>query len=141
MAPRITARIDGACTPVNPGGIATYGAVVYRDGKKIHEMCGVAAEGELASNNVGEYAALVALLEWLLSAGMTSDVTIEADSSLVVNQMNGAWKCNDGLCSGKRDEAFDLASKFTGITFRWIPREKNGEADALTRRAYIERAK
>lgn len=55
-AKRVTVYYDGACEPRNPRGVATYGFVIYKDGVKIGEGKGLAAEpwSEGASNNVAE---------------------------------------------------------------------------------------
>ena len=36
---------DGACEPINPKGIVTYGYVIYRDDKKIREDYGLVGIG------------------------------------------------------------------------------------------------
>jgi ribonuclease HI len=36
--------------------------------------------------------------------------------------------------------ARELAGRFRRIRFRWVPREENAEADALSRRAYVRAA-
>jgi hypothetical protein len=33
--PKIFMGFDGCCEPVNPGGTASYGAVVFMDGKRV----------------------------------------------------------------------------------------------------------
>src|SRR5690348_637142 len=62
------AYFDGACEPVNPGGTASYGAVIFRDCKRIWECSEIYNSGpgneRNTSNNVAEYAALIAVLEW-----------------------------------------------------------------------------
>jgi len=34
----IVVYVDGLCEPVNPGGVACYGYVVYRDGERVAEV-------------------------------------------------------------------------------------------------------
>ena len=41
----ITIYFDGLCRPRNPGGVATYGYVVYKDGKKVKSGSGVVGSG------------------------------------------------------------------------------------------------
>ncbi len=92
------------------------------------------------SNNVAEYAALCEALRLLMGRGRENDsVEVRGDSKLVINQMAGNWKFRQGLYEEKYREAKNLASYFTKLTFKWVPREDNEEADALTRDAY-ERA-
>jgi len=52
--------------------------------------------------------------------------------------MKGGWKVRKGLYVQKYLDAKDLAGRFDRITFKWIPREDNEEADALSRVAYSE---
>lgn len=55
---------DGLCEPRNPGGIATYGYVVYKDEKVIKKGCRAIGEGQGMTNNVAEYSGLKRALEW-----------------------------------------------------------------------------
>ena len=135
----IVVFIDGLCEPRNPGGIAAYGFVVYKNGEKLKEGRGVAAEGPCASNNLAEYAALVAALEFLTEAGLIEDaVEVRSDSRLLVNQMSGKWRVRSGLYLPMYRRAAELAARFPRISFVWIPREENVEADSLSRLAYEE---
>lgn len=135
----IVVFVDGLCEPRNPGGVAAYGFVIYRDGKKVKEGRGVAAEGEAASNNLAEYAALAAALEFLLNAGLAEEaVEVRSDSLLLVNQMTGKWRVCGGLYVPMYRRAAELASRFQRISFVWVPREENIEADSLSRAAYEE---
>jgi len=119
--------------PRNPG-TGTYGYVVYDESGKIAE--GNDVLGDNVSNNYAEYSALVAALNELLSRGLTRDVTVKSDSKLLVNQMKGTWKRKKGGYLEKYKEASELAKKFEQLTFEWIPREENSEADLLSRVAY-----
>ncbi|MEM0117687.1 MAG: ribonuclease HI [Conexivisphaerales archaeon] len=135
---RITVYIDGLTEPINPGGVTTCAFVVYQDGKKIHEEKKFVGKGKGYSNNVAEYSALHAALHWLLEKGIRKNVEIRSDSRLLVNQMKGEWKVKGGLYVETYKRARTLADKFEDITFRWIPREQNQEADKLSRIAYDE---
>ena len=119
--------------PQNPG-TGAYGYVVYDSSGKIAE--GNDVVGDNVSNNFAEYSALVAALNELLRRGLTKDVTIKSDSKLLVNQMIGKWKRRKGGYLEKYREASELAKKFEGLAFEWVPREKNSEADHLSRVAY-----
>ena len=59
-----------------------------------------------------------------------------SDSLLLVNQMNGKWKVNQGAYKERSIKARALAEEFKSLEFRWIPREMNSKADGLTREAY-----
>jgi len=54
-------------------------------------------DGGQTSNNVAEYAAFIAALEYLLDNALTSErVVICGDSNLVVQQMLGNWAIRKG---------------------------------------------
>ena len=94
------------------------------------------------SNNVAEYAALCEALRFLISEKMTRvPIEIRSDSRLLVNQMKGEWKFHKGLYAKKFTEAKALVTEFDRVKFKWVPREENEEADALSREAYAEATK
>jgi len=135
----ITVFTDGLCEPKNPGGVATYGYVIYRNGLKIDEKAGAVGEGPSMSNNVAEYAALCEALKSLSAKELNSqEITVQSDSRLLVNQMNNSWKPRKGLYLHNCREATELKQDFTKLSFKWIPREENSEADRLSRRAFEE---
>jgi ribonuclease HI len=138
----IQAYTDGLAEP-NPG-VGTYGYAIYRDGKSILGRHGFA--GDLVTNNFAEYSALVELLREL-DEFRDEEITVYSDSKLLIGQMSGALKVSKraikhnmpGSYVDKFLEARDLARKFPRITFEWIPREMNSQADELSRLAYRER--
>jgi ribonuclease HI len=134
---RVTVYVDGLCEPFNREGLATYGLVVYIDGSKVHEGCGVVGSGRGFSNNVAEYSGLVAALVYLLERGLEKEeVTVRTDSMLVANQMSGRWRVKGGLYLSRYIEAEKLARNFPKLRVEWVPREENWEADSLSREAY-----
>jgi len=135
----IEVYVDGLCQPVNPGGVAAYGFVIYVDGRRVHEASGVAAVGEEATNNVAEYAAIIGALEWLLERGYADEeVVVRSDSQLAVRQLNGVYAVRSRRIRPLYERVVELAEKFGSIRFEWIPRERNLEADLLSREAYRE---
>ena len=130
--------VDGLCEPVNPGGTATYGYVIRNDaGRDVTRKSGVVGKGPEMSNNVAEYGALCEAFRFLIKEKMTwLPMEIRSDSRLLVNQMKGEWKFHKGLYAQKYRDAKALATQFDRVKFRWIPREENKEADALSREAY-----
>jgi ribonuclease HI len=129
----IEAYIDGLAEP-NPG-VGTYGLVIYRDGKRIKDECAIV--GERVTNNFAEYEGLVHALRYLLLHRYGAEkIIIRSDSRLLVNQMKGEWKVRKGRYLEKYQEAASLAESFEALEFEWIPREKNEEADRLSRIAY-----
>lgn len=133
---------DGLAEPQNPG-IGTYGYAIYRDGRAI--KTGHGFDGDPVSNNHAEYAGLIEALK-SVSEHSHEDIVVKSDSKMLVNQMAGRWKVSkkayknatEGSYVEKYLEAEELAKRFSNLTFVWIPREENTEADALSRLAYQE---
>lgn len=135
----IEAYFDGLCEP-NPGGVATFGFVVKKDGKTIHEGHGLAAKPKSpqATNNVAEYTGLIKALEWLLEQKTPAPIVVRGDSDLIIKQVKGEYKVKSPLLAPLHRQAVHLASELQGIRFEWIQRERNAEADRLTNLAYAE---
>lgn len=135
----ITVFCDGLCEPRNPGGTACYGWAAYRDEKKLHEDYAVVCSGPEATNNVAEYSAVIAALEWLITNGYSGEkVAICSDSQLCIYQLDGSYAVRSPRVRPLYEKAKRLSARFRSISFRWVPREKNKEADALSRKAYAE---
>ncbi|MCK9876022.1 bifunctional RNase H/acid phosphatase [Frankia sp. Ag45/Mut15] len=121
----------------NPGP-AGYGAVV-RDAASGRVIAERAASIGRATNNVAEYSGLIAGLRAAadLTAPSTGSVTVEVrmDSKLVVEQMSGRWKIKHPSMRPLAEEAAGLARDFAAVRYRWIPRERNGDADRLANEA------
>jgi ribonuclease HI len=134
----ITAYFDGACEPINPGGTASYGIVVYhgkqmvwRDSKLFVPTKGREKE---TSNNVAEYSGFKAILEFLLQEGFQDDeICIYGDSQLVINQMFGNWRILRGFYTPVAEECKKLLEGFKHLSGKWIPREENSFADLLSK--------
>ncbi len=127
---------DGLCAPINPGGVATYGFVVYRAGKKLREGQGVVGEGKGMTNNVAEYNGILHAVDFVLkSYPGEKDITIRGDSQLVARQMAGEYKL---ISETARKYVPIIRHMLEGrnVKFQWIPREENSEADSLTKKAY-----
>ena len=131
---------DGLCEPINPGGIATYGYVIYVNGVKIYEGCGCAGAGifgDDVTNNVAEYIALIKSLEWLIENGYTdTEVRVYGDSQLVIMQINGRYSVRSPRIVPLFNKVNRLLSRFKSISLTWIPRDENKEADNLSKKAY-----
>lgn len=137
--------VDGACEPINPGGIATYGFVIYRDGDKIAENAGV-VDSQDTSNNVAEYSAAIEAFKWMLANELYDErIILRSDSELLINQLNGLYAVRARRVRPLYGELQRLIGeikrsisqrRLPNIVFEWIPREENEEADALSKRAY-----
>lgn len=136
----IILHFDGLCEPNNPGGVATYGVIISRDGEKLLAEGGL-AEAEPytneASNNVAEYSALIRGLSWLLERGLSHEkVVIRGDSRLVLNQLKGQFKVKALRLVELYHKAKELLSHFDNVELQWVDRSENAEADLFSRIAY-----
>jgi ribonuclease HI len=134
-----TCFIDGACYPQNPFGEMGWGCHILKDKEPVFEFSGHKAASEENSNNVAEYMALAAALNWFYEKEISdAEVTIKGDSILVINQMKKKWKIKNGLYKAsalvcKENLAF-LTGRGLVFTFQWIPRESNTYADELSKK-------
>src|SRR5580704_1439676 len=120
------ANIDGASRG-NPGP-ASY-AVVIRDpsGKTILEL---AKNIGRETNNVAEYYALLAALDYATSHNVSS-LRIRSDSELLVRQMQGRYKVKSPDLKPLHERAAKLARQIQYFVIEHIRRELNSDADAL----------
>lgn len=122
----------------NPGP-AGYGAVV-RDklsGETLAERKGFIG---VATNNVAEYQGLIAGLRAARELGAET-VDVRMDSKLVVEQMSGRWKIKHPSMQPLAKEAQEVARDLGRVTYEWIPRERNKQADRLANEAMDDEAK
>jgi len=117
---------DGASLG-NPGPMG-IGVVAYRNQEKVMEMSEYLGEG---TNNIAEYTAVVMALEFARESG-EKDVQIKADSQLIVRQLNGEYKTRDPKLRALKRKIEELRAGMD-VRFEHIPREKNGEADRLSK--------
>lgn len=127
----ILINFDGSCDP-NPGGRCTYGFVVWRDGKKIHEGRGVAAPpGPGATNNVAEYTGCIRAMEWLRYENTREPMILRGDSELVMKQLKGQYKVKSPLLAPLYWRARELFTELPTLRLQWVPRHENEDADRL----------
>ena len=122
-------RTDGGSRG-NPGPagagfvIECDGVIVCRGGRFLGSQ----------TNNVAEYEALVWGLENVASLGY-AEVTVYADSELLVKQVNGAYRVkNEGL-KPLFKRASVLLKGFSRARVEHVRREQNAEADAMANEA------
>jgi ribonuclease HI len=120
------ANIDGASRG-NPGP-AAY-AVIIRDanGKLLLEL---AKKFGRDTNNVAEYYALLAALDFATTHGITA-LRIRSDSELLVRQMQGRYKVKSADLKPLHERASIRARQLKYFAIEHIRREQNGDADAL----------
>ena len=103
------------------------------------ELAGLYGFLGATTNNVAEYAALLALLEHAASL-KPARLTVRSDSQLLIRQMRGEYKVKDARLKLLHAAAHRLAARFPAIVYEHVPREENRDADALANRAMDERA-
>ena len=87
-----------------------------------------------ATNNVAEYSALIWGLSNALALGVT-ELSVRADSELMVRQMTGAYKVKNPDLKLLHARASRLAGCFTSIDFAHVRRERNSAADHMANEA------
>lgn len=132
------AYFDGACEPVNPGGTASFGAVVFHNGEPVWKRSDIYIPdgGIETSNNMAEYAGLIAVLEWLADQNLfAAEIMVRGDSKLVIEQTFGTWKIKSGAYVPLAHQARKLLAQFKNIRGEWIRRDRNAVADGLSKNA------
>ena len=126
----IVVYIDGGARG-NPGP-AGYGVRVEQpDGSLVEEF------GEsigVATNNVAEYRALVAALEWARTRGHRA-VHVRSDSLLLVQQMKGVYKVKSAGLQPLHAKARLIAHEIGRVAFEHVGRAHNAHADRLANAA------
>ncbi len=143
MKTRYTAYFDGACEPVNPGGTASYGAVIFDRGKRVWECSEVfrpvKGREKETSNNVAEYLGFISILNWFMEQGQTAEpIIIHGDSKLVIEQCFGNWRIKKGHYVQFAREARKKVRGFSQLRGQWIPRDENDIADELSKAELIK---
>ncbi len=103
------------------------------DGGYVHHHSVDWGEDEAFSGNTAEYGAVFSALKWVLRHRPQEAVTILSDSQLIINQMSGRFACHNPQLLKLRDACRALAAKLPRVTYRWIPRESNTEADRCSK--------
>lgn len=152
------AYFDGGCQPKNPEGVATYGYVIYLDEKNLARGHGIAGKpySKQATNSVGEYTAIIKVLEWFVKYDLVrEEILIRGDSQFAIRQLygydengmhvfrheNANWKFYKVRAPNIKplyEKTMNLLSRFSNIKFEHVKREENEEADALSNKAYKE---
>jgi len=131
----------------NPGP-SSIGGVGYIDGEKIFDF---KKSIGIATNNDAEYQALIEALEKIRSTNIeirnnsqnlnfknVKQIQFFSDSRLMVNQVKGLFKVKNGrikeyiLIIRGLEQEINLP-----ITYQYVPREENVEADKLVNQIYL----
>ncbi|MFD7435535.1 bifunctional RNase H/acid phosphatase [Streptomyces sp. NPDC059861] len=116
----------------NPGPVG-YGAVVI-DAATGETLAETAEYLDVVTNNVAEYRGLLAGLRAAHALDPTATVHVRMDSKLVVEQMSGRWKTKHPDMKPLAMEAGRIFPPGR-VTYEWIPRERNKQADRLANEA------
>ena len=126
----VNAHCDGGARG-NPGP-AGYGAVLVDDAgatlAELSEFLGV------RTNNVAEYAGLLAVLRWTLEHGHRR-LRVTSDSLLMVKQMKGQYKVNSPDLRPMWEEARRMTRELDVFEITHALRHKNKVADRLANEA------
>jgi ribonuclease H / adenosylcobalamin/alpha-ribazole phosphatase len=130
--PRFIVEADGGSRG-NPGP-AGYGALV-RDVETGIVLAERSESLGTTTNNVAEYNGLIAGLRAAAEIDPRADVEVRMDSKLVVEQMSGRWKVKHPDMKPLAATATEAARSFSRVTYTWVPREQNKDADRLANEA------
>ena len=121
------AEFDDDYKPIN----AAIGGLLKKGDKVIFSFAENIGSGR--TNNEAEYLALIKGIQECLEHGIYN-VNICADSELVVNQVNGKYKLKDPKMIKLHGKAIKLCSKLKSWNISHVVREKNTEADGLSKK-------
>lgn len=127
---RVVAYIDGGARG-NPGPAGFGVRVEAHDGTLIEEF---AESIGMATNNVAEYRALLAALEWAKRHDR-DHLHVRSDSLLLVQQMLGNYKVKNAGLQPLHAKARVLARDIGRVTFEHVGRALNAHADRLANTA------
>ncbi len=123
---RLKIYTDGGAR--NNPGPAAIGVIIKNEQnqilKKISKYLGV------TTNNQAEYYAVIEALKVALGFKVEI-INIYLDSQLVAEQLNRKFKIKDKDLATLFVQIWNLSLKFKKVTFNYIPREQNKEADKL----------
>jgi len=128
----ITIYTDGGARG-NPGP-AAIGVVFMNGAEVVDEYKEFIGD---TTNNQAEYRAVLAALDIAAEKGYTH-LDFFLDSQLVAEQLNRNYKVKEKGLQQLFLEAWNKIQGFTKVTFTFIPREKNTEADRLVNEALDE---
>ena len=132
-------QFDGASEP-NPGpsGSAYVLFSPIQTDEKGEQFRNLVQEGFTyiphATNNEAEYSALILGLMKALELGIT-ELDVEGDSNLVVNQVQGLWKVKVPRLVPLQSKANKLLWRLKKWSVKHIYREENTDADRLSKEA------
>ena len=134
-----TLKFDGGCWP-NPGGPASYGAILWKDGQKIDWVMGSCGNPPKTSNNLAEHYGAYYGIEMFLRQydGKDNNLLIQGDSEMVIKQLLGIYRLSKnsiyypaGILSLSALQK--VKNKGISVKIQHIYREENQDCDDLTK--------
>jgi ribonuclease H / adenosylcobalamin/alpha-ribazole phosphatase len=129
---RLIIEADGGSRG-NPGP-AGYGTLV-RDASTGEVLASESEYLGVVTNNVAEYFGLIAGLRLAARIDPHASVLVRMDSRLVVEQMSGRWKIKHPDMKPLAFRAGEAARGLAEVSYEWVPRERNKDADRLANEA------
>jgi len=139
---------DGACEPINPGGTASYGYLIKKNGKVIAKRSEIIGSGKGMTNNIAEYTGLIEVVKAISGLDTKGKLMIYGDSNIVCytvakkwgwNKKKTAWNPHRNAPHLKPllEGALSLLKDFE-YEIKWVSREENQEADELSKEPLIK---
>jgi len=130
LSDQIIAYTDGASRG-NPGPAAAAFILNEPTGTQLQAKAFFIGQ---TTNNVAEYTAIIKAIQAAKEIG-AKELTVFSDSELLVRQINGKYKVKSEQIRPLFQQAVELLSEFENYKVRFIPRQKNKEADKLVNQA------
>jgi ribonuclease HI len=124
------AWFDGSAHP-NPGEIGIGALLRGPDGQQFE----ISEGAGYGNSSEAEYHALIAVLAAAVQR-QPAQLVIYGDSRVVIDDVNQSGGGARSL-QAQREQVRSLMAQLSDVTLRWIPRHKNGAADALSQRAAL----
>ncbi len=124
-----TLHFDGSSKP-NPGEMTSGYLITDPDGSIIASET---IKGGQGTSNKAEYIGLYQGVKKAVAIGV-KHIEIFGDSQLVVNQVNGNFRCKKAGLKYYRDEIQKLTTNFHTFVITHVPRKQNKQADKLCRK-------
>lgn len=136
-------RFDGSFRNLQenfiPSGFLGFGWLIYFNNVLIAYGYGIAARGIDATSNVAEYLGLIEGLEALIGMGVINQpVSVLSDANVIIHRMNGYATVGTFRDEPLHNRAVKLAQNVNVKQWRWVPRQCNYEADALSKKCFQE---
>jgi len=119
---------DGSAHP-NPGRCGIGALLLGPSGERIE----IARAAGYGNSSEAEYHAIIALLAAAVDAG-AGELTIYGDSRVVIDDLALPAHLAAASLRPLHAAAHVLMARLASVRLRWIPRHKNGAADALSQR-------